>query len=387
MLQQLVAGSTAIFFSLSFIPYGTPWTTAWDSVIAIQNDSNQVWERHEQISWETHNTVRDIQPVVKSNDLNPQWSVKETPKPKPKPTVLAKTVTPEPNLLNFKNDFECTSREVTKKIEFHYTAENYDEQKTDQQKLEAIYRAHTSPNWKVQGSWIGYHYVIMKSGQIYRTRNVECTAIADAGWDVVEFDEWKWTTHNAERIHIAFVGTDKPTKAQTDSMVYLANTLAKRFKLSKDDITSHAEEAPKNHKESLEYWFGSRKAFLDKLMITKQKKIYRNWQYLDYLQHWYEISNGDMDFIKTINQESSWDLNASGDKNKPSHGDYAWWLCQLNSHWRASEIADYKKMSPNQKVEFCYKKYSTWLKDWVIENQLKGYKKRNTRRNDIFTVR
>jgi 6-pyruvoyl-tetrahydropterin synthase len=48
-------------------------------------------------------------------------------------------------ITDFKNDFECIKREVTKKIEFHYTAETYDEQKTDEEKLEAIYRAHTSP--------------------------------------------------------------------------------------------------------------------------------------------------------------------------------------------------------------------------------------------------
>lgn len=378
---QYIAVPTVIFFTLSLAnPYGTPHPTTQHSMIAIQHDRNPVIEEQRRTAPETPRPR-----AVAPGPITP--SKPSVQKVVWKSAILADIIKSEPTLLNFKNEFDCTKRETTKKIEFHYTAENYEEQKTDQEKLEAIYRAHTSPNGKVQGSGIGYHYVIMASGQIYRTRNVECTAIADAWGDVVEMEDWKGTTHNAERIHIAFIGTDKPTKAQTDSMIYLANVLAKRFDISKENITSHAEEAQKNHKESFDYWYWAKKNFLDRLTITKKKKIYRSWQYLEYLQHAYEISGWDMDFIKTINQESSWDLNASGDKNKPSHWDYAFGLCQLNSHWRAPEIAEYKKMSANQKVDFCYKKYSTWLKDWVIENQLKGYKKRNTPRNDIFSIK
>lgn len=50
MIQQTLAVSTAFFFSLSLIPYGTPWTTTWHTVTTIASHSDQGGEEQ---SWKS----------------------------------------------------------------------------------------------------------------------------------------------------------------------------------------------------------------------------------------------------------------------------------------------------------------------------------------------
>lgn len=53
-------------------------------------------------------------------------------------------------ITNYRNDFACDKRLKTTAIEYHFTAENYDSQDSNDKKLLAIWRAHTSPNGRVQ---------------------------------------------------------------------------------------------------------------------------------------------------------------------------------------------------------------------------------------------
>lgn len=53
-------------------------------------------------------------------------------------------------IIAYRNDFQCDKRSKTTGIEYHFTAENYDKQKTNESKLFAIWNAHTSKTGRVQ---------------------------------------------------------------------------------------------------------------------------------------------------------------------------------------------------------------------------------------------
>lgn len=79
-----------------------------------------------------------------------------------------------------------------------------------------------------------------------------------------------------------------------------------------------------------------------------------------------------MDFIKTIEAESRWDVWAVWDKW------HAFWLCQINKLYNPSMQKAYKELkNDKQKVEFCYAQYSEWKKRGVIQTRLYGYNVRN----------
>lgn len=290
-----------------------------------------------------------------------------------------------PDIINFRNDFQCALRTTTTHIELHYTGEDYDNQNNNDAKLLAIWNAHVSSKWRVKWSGIGYHYVVAKDGTIYNTRNVECVWVADAEWDKVYLpfgdNTWEWSSHNAERIHISFIGSDKPNSKQTDSLVYLTRMLLDKYSLHESSITSHGDEAKKSKKETLAYWYWWRGNFIKLIpesnvvpivdsTYIEWKKIYRNWWALDYLQYAYDMSHWDMDFILTIEAESRWDLNSVWDNWN------SYWLCQLHGKWHKDKQDEYKSYSDFWKVDYCYRLYTMWKKDWVIFNMLHGYAKR-----------
>lgn len=110
--------------------------------------------------------------------------------------------------------------------------------------------------------------------------------------------------------------------------------------------------------------------------ICPAKVILRNGWNDPRVQHAYNISCWDMDFIKTIEAESRWDVNASWDSHK------AFWLCQINKIYNPQMQKDYKALkTDNEKVEFCYAQYKDWVKRWVITTRLYGYNVRNLPQN------
>lgn len=160
--------------------------------------------------------------------------------------------------------------------------------------------------------------MITLDGTIYNTRNVECRAIADAGYEKSLFSD-----ENTEHIHIAFVGDDKPTPEQTRSMKQLGNFLASMYPIN--NIYAHNERAQKNAKESFDHWYGSKESFTKDIylpmnptpvvVINGKENIYasyawRTWQ--------------DKDFILTMYAESGWDLQRYGDKDNPEPGSYSY---------------------------------------------------------------
>ena len=282
---------------------------------------------------------------------------------------IAVPPTTSTGIINYRNDFTCEKRLKTTAIEYHFTAENYDSQDTNEKKLLSIWRAHTSPNGKVQGDGIGYHYVISKDGAIWSTRNRDCRAIADA-W----FEKELMSNENTEHIHISFIGDDKPTEAQTRSMISLGQTLINEYWLTRSNITSHAENAPKSLKEDIKWWYGSKENFTKNFTDAKDRKVLvlRNGSVNDAATYAWNTYK-DMDFLLTIDAESSWNHEQVGD-----NGD-AYGLCQINKRWHQDKIDKYKTFSVRGRVDYCRQLYVQWQKDGVLANQLHGWENRMTR--------
>ena len=224
-------------------------------------------------------------------------------------------------------------------IEFHYTAS------PDDTKLSSIKASHED---KYGIDHIGYHYVIKANGEITSTRDEKCVAAAD-----------KWSKNNYRFIQVAFVGDDKPTEAQTKSMVQLAKAIQFRYKLPIDSVSSHQEWGPKSAKENLIYWYWSKENFVKK--IRESMTITLHWKTSPELTYSWEAW-GDLDVIATWYQES-WLNNKS-----VWDGWQSIWYCQLhwwfNPGWQAHYLT-LKTMA--ERLNYCHELYvyAAWLPGWV----------------------
>ena len=115
----------------------------------------------------------------------------------------------------------------------------------------------------------------------------------------------------------------------------------------------------------------------------KEKIIYRNWWNDPRVQYAYNISGGDMDFIKTIEAESKWDLNALWDGGK------SFWLCQIHKGYNPKMQKMYRDLkTDNEKVKMCYDQYKDWVNRWVIKTRLYWFNVRNKPQNkNSFTIK
>ena len=112
-------------------------------------------------------------------------------------------------------------------------------------------------------------------------------------------------------------------------------------------------------------------------------KIYRNWWNDPRVQYAYNISGGDIDFIKTIEAESKWDVNALWDKGK------SFWLCQIHKWYNPTMQKAYRALkTDNEKVKMCYDQYKDWVNRGVIKTRLYWYNVRNKPQNKKpFTIK
>lgn len=223
-------------------------------------------------------------------------------------------------------------------IEFHYTAS------TDT-KLSSIKQSHEN-KYGIDHIW--YHYVIKADGEITSTRHEKCIAAAD-----------KWEKNNYRFIQVAFVGDDKPTEAQTKSMVELSKAIQFRYKLPMDSVSSHQEWGPKSEKENLIYWYGSKDNFVKK--IRESQTITLHWKESPELTYLWQAW-GDLDLIATWYQESGLNNKSVWD------GWQSIWYCQLhwwfNPGWQAKYLS-LKTMA--ERLNYCHDLYiyAAWLKGWV----------------------
>lgn len=111
--------------------------------------------------------------------------------------------------------------------------------------------------------------------------------------------------------------------------------------------------------------------------------IYRNGWNDPRVQYAYNISGGDMDFIKTIEAESKWGINALWDNGK------SFWLCQIHKWYNPEMQKAYRALkTDNEKVKMCYDQYKDWVNRWVIKTRLYWFNVRNKPQNkNSFTIK
>lgn len=237
-------------------------------------------------------------------------------------------------------------------IEFHYTAS------TDT-KLSSIKQSHEN-KYGIDHIW--YHYVIKADGEITSTRDEKCIAAAD-----------KWSKNNYRFIQVAFIWDDKPTEAQTKSMIQLSKAIQFRYKLPIDSVSSHQEWGPKSAKENFIYWYWSKAEFVKKIRESQSITIYgKDIKALSYAwEAWWDI-----DFIATVWQESRFDWGASWD----------WWdadwFCQINKAQNPGWHREYHAIKTwQERMNYCHEKYTYAASlPWWVGSRFHGY---NVRKKHI----
>lgn len=247
---------------------------------------------------------------------------------------------------------ECEWGERTWKvewIEFHYTATD------DTTTLQSIKNSHSQKYW---AEHIGYHYVIKSDWEITQTRNEKCVAGAD-----------KWSKNNYRFIQIAFIGDDKPTEKQTESILILTKQIQLKYKLPVESVSAHQEWWPKSKKESLDYWYWSKVEFIKRLRNQYSISIYDTAppELLYMWKAW-----GDLDFIGTIYQESRINNDSIWD------GGQSIWYCQIHKWYQPWWYAHYKSLKTYQeRLNYCHElyTYSATLK-WGVWSRFHWFNKR-----------
>ena len=113
----------------------------------------------------------------------------------------------------------------------------------------------------------------------------------------------------------------------------------------------------------------------------QKKKILRDGQELEALTYTWN-KYGDMDFIKTIEAESRWDMHAVWDSWD------AYWYCQINKNFNPEMQQEYRNLKTyQQRIDYCYGQYKVWVDKWVIHKRLYGYNVRNLPQNNKFTFK
>lgn len=81
----------------------------------------------------------------------------------------------------------------------------------------------------------------------------------------------------------------------------------------------------------------------------------------------WDISEGDMDFILTVEAESQFDENAVGDH-------WRWhWFCQWNTTWHSETINDSNFRDPVWQIQKCFEYYTEVFNNGTISNRLYWY--------------
>lgn len=256
---------------------------------------------------------------------------------------------------------ECEWGERTWKvewIEYHYTATD------DTTTLQSIKNSHANKYWSEH---IGYHYIIKANWEITQTRNEKCIAWAD-----------KWSKNNYRFIQVAFIGDDKPTWKQSESMIKLSKILLSKYNLIPNwgTISAHQEWWPKSKHESFDHWYGWKEWFIKRVREQFVVKIYN--QESTELKYMFEAW-WDLDFIGTIYQESRMNNDSIWD------GGQSIWYCQIHKWYQPGWYNDYKSLTTMQeRLNFCHElyTYSASLK-WGVWSRFHWFNKREKHINNI----
>lgn len=102
--------------------------------------------------------------------------------------------------------------------------------------------------------------------------------------------------------------------------------------------------------------------------ITYAQRIGTSKELNEDIDYAYMISGNDINFIKTIERESSWNYKAIWDKWK------AFWLCQINTRWHKlpkKYLTDIKTQ-----INVCWEMYSDYEKKWILHKRFYWYNSR-----------
>lgn len=113
--------------------------------------------------------------------------------------------------------------------------------------------------------------------------------------------------------------------------------------------------------------------------IIEETFVKRNWIKNDLVTKAFEISNGDLDFILTVEAESSWNPKAIGDHWNSK------WLCQWHQKWQKSVRNDPNFEDPDWQLQKCFEFYQWYKEAWIIHKRLYWYNVRLKKKN-LFEV-
>lgn len=241
-------------------------------------------------------------------------------------------------------------KSTPKRVILHYTATSYDTT------VSSIANWHKARFWV--NYFIAYHYLIKKNWQVIMTRPEKCWSIAMKSEELNK----KW-------IHIAYIWDWKPTEEQNQSLIELTRGIQDRYKMERDSVDAHADHEAKNHKESMDWMFGSKEEFVKLLRLQDKITIYwKESAELTYVWHaWW-----DKDFIGTIFAESRFNNNWVWD------GGNSFWYCQIHKWYQPWWHSEYMKLKTmEERLNYCHEKYiySSTL-PWGIGSRFHWYNAR-----------
>lgn len=110
---------------------------------------------------------------------------------------------------------------------------------------------------------------------------------------------------------------------------------------------------------------------------TSYEKIWASEEMNSLVEYAYIISNGDKDFIHTIEAESWRHTNRQSNVYKDWKRETSFWLCQRNTRRRSHIVNDPMFVSWERQLLKCYEQRQQWVSDGVIHRQLYWYNRRN----------
>lgn len=111
--------------------------------------------------------------------------------------------------------------------------------------------------------------------------------------------------------------------------------------------------------------------------IIEETFVTRNWEKNELVTKAFELSDGDIDFLLTVEAESKWNTEAIGD-HWNSKG-----LCQWHRKWHSKIRKDPNFSDPDWQLQKCFEFYSWYKAAWIIQKRLYWYNRRLKYQNSI----
>jgi hypothetical protein len=114
-----------------------------------------------------------------------------------------------------------------------------------------------------------------------------------------------------------------------------------------------------------------------------------NWWELtkDLVDYAYDVSDGDLDFIHTIECENGmWEPLRQSNVVKEWKRETSYGLCQRNTRWFSNIVNDPNFSDPYWQIDTCWEMYNNRKEIWILHNRLYGYNNRRRCAQKFETV-